>query len=228
MQVRVVKTHGERATRVALFFCPVIRHIGWDFHWGILMSHALATDKQDMKRIKTTSSRLNRWTGACSALVLGVMGGVGNVHAQDKPVYRCPGNLYTDALSAKEAIAKGCKTLDGAPITVIQSTVRRPATSAARGSGSSSGGAETRVHSEEQKARDADARRILEAELRKEEETLAALKKEFNNGQPERLGGERNYQKYLDRVEDMKAAITRKEADVAALRRELSKFGGAQ
>ena len=27
----------------------------------------------------------------------------GAVHAQEKPVYRCPGNLYTDALSAKEA-----------------------------------------------------------------------------------------------------------------------------
>jgi len=75
-------------------------------------------------------------------------------------------------------------------------------------------------------ARDADARRILEAELRKEEEALAALQKEFNNGQPERRGDERNYQKYLDRVEEMKAAITRKEADVASLRRELGKLGG--
>jgi len=31
------------------------------------------------------------------------------------------------------------------------------------------------------------------------------MQKEFNNGQPERLGSERNYQKYLDRVEEMKA-----------------------
>ena len=46
-------------------------------------------------------------------------------HAQDKAVYRCPGNLYTDALSAKEAAAKGCKTLEGAPITVIQSQMPR-------------------------------------------------------------------------------------------------------
>ena len=66
-------------------------------------------------------------------------------------------------------------------------------------------------------------RRILEAELKKEEEQLAALQKEYNNGEPERLGDERNYQKYLDRVAALKAALARKESDVAALRRELAK-----
>jgi len=50
---------------------------------------------------------------------------------------------------------------------------------------------------------------------------LAALQKEYNNGQPERRGDEKNAQKYLDRVAELKAAVTRKEADVAALRREL-------
>lgn len=142
--------------------------------------------------------------------------------AQDKPVYRCPGNLYTDSLSAKEARDKGCKTLEGAPITVIQSQV--PRGSAARSGGGVAAPRE-KVGAEDQKARDSDARRILDAELKKEEEALAALRKEYNNGQPERRGDERNYQKYLDRVEELKAAITRKEADVAALKRELSKFG---
>ena len=80
-----------------------------------------------------------------------------------------------------------------------------------------------RVDAAEQRNRDSDARRILEAELRKEEEQLANLRKEFNNGEPERRGDERNYQKYLDRVAEMKATIARKESDVAALRRELAK-----
>lgn len=142
--------------------------------------------------------------------------------AQDKPVYRCPGNLYTDSLSAKEARDKGCKTLEGAPITVIQSQV--PRGSAGRPSGGASGQGE-KVGTEDQKARDSDAKRILEAELKKEEDALAALRKEYNEGQPERRGDERNYQKYLDRVEELKASLARKEADVAALRRELSKFG---
>ena len=50
------------------------------------------------------------------------------------------------------------------------------------------------------------------------------MQKEFNNGEPERLGSERNFQRYLDRVAEMKAAITRKEADIAAIRRELGKL----
>lgn len=139
-----------------------------------------------------------------------------------KPVYRCPGSpvLYTDTLSAKEAKEKGCRTLEGAPITVIQSVKPRtgaPVPAASRGEGS-------KVEANEQKARDTDARRILEDELRKEEAQLAALQKEFNNGEPERRGDEKNFQKYQDRVADMKASIARKESDVAALKRELSKL----
>ncbi|MFT3856630.1 MAG: hypothetical protein QM742_03670 [Aquabacterium sp.] len=148
----------------------------------------------------------------------------GHALAQEKPVYRCPGNLYTDALSAKEAHDKGCKTLDGAPITVIQSVVPR---GGARAAAAAPAGGE-KVSTDDQKARDADARRILEAELKKEEDALAALQKDYNNGQPERQGDERNYQKYQDRVNEMKAAITRKEADVAALRREVAKFGAGK
>jgi len=140
----------------------------------------------------------------------------------DKPVYRCPGNpvLYTDTLSAKEAKDKGCRTLEGAPITVIQSVKPRGGTPVP----SSRGSEGSRVEASEQKARDTDARRILESELKKEEDALAALQKEYNAGQPDRNGDEKNYQKYLDRVAEMKASIARKESDVAALKRELGKL----
>lgn len=153
-----------------------------------------------------------------SVLAITALTAVTAAQAQEKPVYRCPGNLYTDAYSPKEAHDKGCKTLEGAPITVIQSIAPR-ASSGTKTSGGATAG--EKVSSDEQKARDSDAKRILEAELKKEEEALAALQKEYNNGQPERRGDEKNAQKYLDRVAEMKAAITRKEADVAALRREL-------
>ncbi len=154
---------------------------------------------------------------AKQGLVLLALLSAGTAGAQEKPVYRCPGNLYTDALSAKEAIGKGCKTLEGAPITVIQSVkpMAKP--------GSAPGG--DKVAADDQKTRDADARRILEAELKKEEDALAVLQKQYNGGQPERQGEERNFQKYQDRVNEMKAALTRKEADVAALKRELGKLG---
>jgi hypothetical protein len=152
----------------------------------------------------------------------------GSAMAQDaKPVYRCPGPpvLYTDAISAQEAKAKGCRTIEGAPITVVQGT-RRPATikgAAPSAAGSAARSPQERVDPDAQRARDSDSRRILESELQREEAALAALKKDFNNGEPERQGGERNYAKYQDRVAEMRAAIGRKEADVAALKRELAK-----
>jgi hypothetical protein len=136
-------------------------------------------------------------------------------------VYRCPGNpeSYTNLLSAQEAKDKGCRTVEGAPITIVAAPPRpRPAAAASAGRG------EGRIDPADQKARDNDARRILIDELQREEERLAALQKEYNNGEPERRGDERNYQKYIDRVADLKAAVTRKEADVAALKRELAKL----
>jgi SMC interacting uncharacterized protein involved in chromosome segregation len=84
--------------------------------------------------------------------------------------------------------------------------------------------ADAKVDPAQQRARDGDARRILESELKKEEEKLAQLQKDYNNGEPERRGDERNYQKYLDRVAEMKAAISRKESDIAAIKREIAKL----
>jgi hypothetical protein len=154
--------------------------------------------------------------------------------AGDKPVYRCPGKpvLYTDALSVREAQDKGCTTIEGSPITIISGSggsnksgsgansnkVAPPPPSPPRDSG------ENRVDPSQQRVRDADARRILETELRREEEALTQLKKEFNNGEPERNGDEKNYQKYLDRAAELKSSVARKEGDVAALKRELGKL----
>lgn len=170
------------------------------------------------------------WLPAALLLLL-----AGSLQAQDggpKPVYRCPGPpvLYTDALSPQEARDKGCRTIEGAPVTVVQ--VPRPRTAAAPGPAAGAGSAAAdsprsgaeRVDPAAQRARDTDAKRILTEELQREEERLAQLKREYNNGEPERRGDERNFQRYADRVAEMKAAITRKESDIAAIKRELAKL----
>jgi hypothetical protein len=157
--------------------------------------------------------------------------------AQDtgKPVYRCPGPpvLYTDALTPAEARDRQCRTIDGAPVTVVQGRAPTPVRASGGGAAASGPAAPSaaaprppvdRVDPAAQRARDSDARRILTDELRVEQERLVMMQKEFNNGEPERRGDERNYQKYLDRVAEMKANIQRKEADIAALRRELAKL----
>ncbi|MFM2119451.1 MAG: hypothetical protein RL722_919 [Pseudomonadota bacterium] len=161
--------------------------------------------------------------GLAAAIGLLCLPGAGAL-AQERVVYRCPGNLYTDQISARDAQERGCKTLDGAPVTVIQAPrrpakVEAPAASGPRPEGS-------KVDPAEQKQRDSDARRILEGELRKEEERLAALQRDYAGGNPERRGDEANYARYQERVAEMKAAIERKQADIAAIRRELAKLAG--
>jgi uncharacterized protein YdcH (DUF465 family) len=78
------------------------------------------------------------------------------------------------------------------------------------------------VDSATQKNRDSDRRTVLEQELQSEDAKLATLRAEYNNGQPERQGNERNYQRYLDRTAALRDDIARSEANAASLRRELS------
>lgn len=132
--------------------------------------------------------------------------------------YVCPGNVFTNTISAKEAEARGCKAKEAQQPTTIAGPKPRPV------AGGTPGPKTDRVESPEQRQRDSDARKILEDELRRAEDQLEAMKRDFNNGEPERRGDERNAQKYIDRVAEMKAAITRQEADIAAIKRELSKI----
>ena len=131
--------------------------------------------------------------------------------------YQCPGNVFTNTITPKEAEAKGCKAMVTQQPTTIPAPKVRTTSAAAPGSAAS------RVDAQEQKQRDSDARKILQDELIKAQASLDALQKEYNNGQPERKGDEKNYQKYLDRTADLKAQIARTESDIGAITRELAK-----
>lgn len=157
---------------------------------------------------------------AVAALALCVL----QVHAQAR-IYRC-GNEYTnDPAVAK---AKGCTVMDGGNITIIEGTKPTAARSSTPVASARSSGGNDRVDPAAQRARDSDARAILEAEMRKAEERLAQARKEYANGEPEKQGIEsRNYQRYLDRVAELKAAVARAESDVAGLQRELSRLPGS-
>ena len=134
--------------------------------------------------------------------------------------YQCPGNVFTNTITPKEADAKGCKAM----VTQQPTTIPAPKVRAGGGtSAAAPGSAASRVDAQEQKSRDSDARKILQDELIKAQASLDALQKEYNNGQPERKGDEKNFQKYLDRTADLKAQIARTESDVGAITRELAK-----
>ena len=139
--------------------------------------------------------------------------------AQDR-IYRC-GNEYTNTVT--DAQAKTCKLVSGGNVTVVQAVRPNPAASVKTASSSSSQSGQ-RVDAGEQRAKDSDARLILESELKKAEARQGELVKEYNNGEPEKLGPEtRNHQKYLDRVAELKANIARNESDIAGIRRELGR-----
>ena len=83
----------------------------------------------------------------------------------------------------------------------------------------------SRIPTSVQSQRDVGRQRILLAELQAAEQRLAELNSEYRGGQPDRLGSEKNYQKYLDRTSDLKKHIQLTEATIASLRRELSAMG---
>jgi hypothetical protein len=147
-------------------------------------------------------------------------------HAAWAQVYRCVaagGGSPEYINNVKDAQSRNCKLVSGGNVTVVQGTSVskapvRLAAAAASGSPRSDG-------SLDQRARDGDMRTILEAELKKAEAKLAEQQKEYNNGEPEKQGIEgRNYQRYLDRVAELKDGIARNQSDIAGIKREISRL----
>ena len=146
--------------------------------------------------------------------------------AQER-VWRC-GNEYTN--NATDAQKRGCKIMEGGNVTVVQGSARAAPVPSGGGSGGSSAAkappGSPRVEGADQRARDGEARSVLQNELRKAEARHAELLKEYNNGEPDKRGDEaRNYQKYLDRVAELKAGIARNDSDIAGIKRELGRSG---
>ena len=144
----------------------------------------------------------------------------GAAYAQGE-VYLCTNDRGTKEYK-NTGITKGCRKVDLQGVTMIPGNVvggNRPVvqTVAARSPSSF-----PKVDSGTQKARDNDRLQILQDEMKGEEKKLADMKKEFNNGEPERNGNERNFVKYQERVAGMKENIARTEKNVEALRREIT------
>ena len=79
-----------------------------------------------------------------------------------------------------------------------------------------------------QQQRDFGRMRIVQNELNTAQQRLMKLQMEYNNGQPERIGNEKNYQKYLDRVAGLKQNIQFTQSNIEALRRELARIHATQ
>jgi hypothetical protein len=152
-----------------------------------------------------------------SSLLL-LLAATGYAHAQSE-VWLC-----VDDNGKKEykntGATKGCKRVDLPSLTMVPAPPKRPGVQTAAKS-SSSPSDFPKIDSGTQKVRDNDRRQILLDEMKTEEDKLAGLKKEFNNGEPERRGDERNYAKYQERLATMQEDIGRTERNIEALKREI-------
>lgn len=192
-----------------------------------------------MSDTATSSTFLCRLSRPAALELLGislcVVALLNSTSAQAK-IYRC-GNEYTN--DANYAAKNGCKVMTGGNVTIVQGTRGYGAPS---GSGNREYTASTelnrkraplpktvseararRVSNTKQRERDRDTRLILEKELQQAKTKLSEMEKEYNDGQPERWGNERNYQKYLDRVAKMRNDIARQKTDIEGLQREISR-----
>jgi hypothetical protein len=141
----------------------------------------------------------------------------GYAHAQSD-VYLCMGENGSKEYK-NTGDTKRCKKVDLPGITMIPSPKKPVQTASTRPA--SSPVDFPKVEGGTQKARDNDRKQILQDEMKSEEQKLANLKKEFNYGEPERRGDERNYVKYQERVAAMKEELDRTEKNIQALRREI-------
>ncbi|WP_238263970.1 DUF4124 domain-containing protein [Cupriavidus pauculus] len=143
--------------------------------------------------------------------------------AQSSDVYMCKGaNGVPEYRNGNPGNSKDCKKLSLPDVVTVPGTRTGGAASSGGKPVAASPTAFPRVDSATQKNRDGERRSVLEQELQSEEAKLAGLRAEYNNGEPERQGNERNYQKYLDRTARLRDDVARSEANVASLRRELS------
>ncbi len=77
------------------------------------------------------------------------------------------------------------------------------------------------VDGDTQRRRDDERRTILEQELAAEQKRLDAARAQLEEQESVRLGTERNYQRYLDRVQPFKDTVGNHERNVQAIQSEI-------
>lgn len=131
-------------------------------------------------------------------------------------LYKCTDDAGRTTYTNQKTGGKACAILSqDKPV----STFTAPATKARPSAPTPEGF--PRVSSESQKSRDGDRRRILDEELATERRSLDEAKRALAEQEAVREGGERNYQRYLDRVKPYQDNVQLHERNVEALQKEI-------
>ncbi|MFT4171530.1 MAG: DUF4124 domain-containing protein [Rhodocyclaceae bacterium] len=131
-------------------------------------------------------------------------------------IYKCQDEAgHITYTNDRPAGAKGCSLLAREQAVSTVPAPRRPTATPSPTSF-------PRVDDATQKSRDQTRRQILDTELSTEEKALEQARKELAEQESVRNGDERNYQKYLDRVQPFKDKVTLHERNIEAIRKELA------
>jgi hypothetical protein len=173
-----------------------------------------------LQGIKCSLGILFMKRSACFAISTFLACGIASPVQAD--VYKCVNDAtgQTTYTNAKPLVGqKGCSlmTKDQPVSTATGGATRKP-------SAAPSPSSFPKVDSDTQKSRDSDRRKILETERASETKNLEAAKKDLAEQEATRNGNERNYQKYLDRIQQYKDAVTLHERNIEALNKELAKL----
>lgn len=162
-----------------------------------------------------------------SLLLLGALGTAAPAWGQ---IYRCvdgDGHVtYSNVASSKT-----CKRMQLEPASSYAPPASRAGSAPGRTTSRTPGAAANpspvdfpKVSNEAQKARDNDRQAILTQELSSEQKALEQARQELTEQEGVRLGGERNYQRVLDRLQPYKDKVAQHERNIEALNKELSKL----
>lgn len=159
--------------------------------------------------IKNTCFSLLLFAFACSA---------------EADIYKCVDeNGHTTYTNEKTGTpSKGCTLMSREqPVSTVPAPARK-SSSTSSSPATASPSNFPKVDDSTQKTRDNDRRKILEQELANEEKLLEDAKKELAEQEPVRQGNEKNYQKYLDRIQGYKDSVRLHERNIEAIRKEIS------
>jgi hypothetical protein len=143
-------------------------------------------------------------------------------HAQEA-VYLCKNKDGSQEYKNTGDI-RGCRKIEMEGVTVVPAPKRVVQTAEAKRTAMPAPAAFPRIDGDKQKLLDEERRRILQEEMKAEEQKLMLLQKEYNKGAPARLASERNDVQYQARVALLEEDIHRAEKNIEALQRELGKL----
>jgi hypothetical protein len=132
--------------------------------------------------------------------------------AQADTLYKCSDSAGHTTYTNQKTPGKSCTILSqDKPVTTFQAPRTRPTPEGF-----------PRVNAETQKSRDGDRRKILEEELRTEQQKLDDARKSLAEQEAIREGGEKNYQRVLDRLKPYQEEVQLHERNVESLQKELN------